>query len=293
MDNILRVTKHQAKSGPALSVILSKDGKPLHVDAEGRAWRSYVFIENASTYDVIETPGQAKAAAKAFGAFQKALADLPGGPLHETIPYFHDTPRRLKAFEEALNLDPQKRAASCDDAISLACSLASYAPVLEDLRLAGALPPRSTHNDTKLNNVMLDDATGEAACVIDLDTVMTGLAPCDFGDMVRSASNAAQEDERDLAKVQFRWSIFEALAKGFLEGAGGFLNKAELENLALAGLIMTYECGLRFLSDHLLGDQYFKVKRENHNLDRARNQFKLALEIEKALPRMRALMRSL
>jgi hypothetical protein len=293
MENILRVTQHQARHGGALSVIPARDGKPYHVDAEGRFWRSYVFIENARTYDLIESPAQAESAARAFGAFQRALADLPGAPLHETIPNFHNTPHRVLAFEAALARDPLERAKGCAEELAFAREMAAQAGWLERLRAGGEIPVRVTHNDTKLNNVMLDEATGEGVCVIDLDTVMPGLAPCDFGDMVRSSTSAAKEDEKDLGKVVLQWPMFEALARGYLASSGGFLCRAERDNLAMAGLLMTYECGLRFLTDYLEGDLYFKTSRPGQNLDRARNQFRLAQEIEKNLGKMQRLISQL
>lgn len=290
MENIARVTTHQQKrlaltgapdaSRRSLTVIPSRIGQPHLRDDKGAWWRAYLFIENALTYDKIESPAQARAAACAFGEFQRLLADLPGGRLHETIPAFHDTPRRYATFEAAAKDNKVARAESCAADLEFARSRAPLANKLVDLLAAGLVPERVTHNDTKLNNVMLDNVTGEEVCVIDLDTVMPGLSLYDFGDMVRSATNAAAEDETNLSLVFARPEIFAALAEGFLTGAGAALNSVERANLVTAGKVITYEIGLRFLTDHLQGDVYFKIKRPNHNLDRARNQFAMVRSLE-------------
>jgi hypothetical protein len=290
MDNILRVTSHQqarlAATGAddasrrSLTVIPARDGKPYVRDNGGAWWRAYLFIERALTHDKIESAAQARTAAQAFGEFQRLLADLPGERLSETIPAFHDTPRRYATFEAAAQADVAGRAAGCADDVVFARSKEPLARTLTDLLAAGLVPERVTHNDTKLNNVMLDDATGAGVCVIDLDTVMPGLSLYDFGDMVRSATNAAAEDETDLTKVVARPEIFAALAEGFLAGAGAALNDVERAHLVVAGQVITYEIGLRFLTDHLQGDVYFKIKRPGHNLDRARNQFALVRSLE-------------
>ncbi len=290
MDNIVRVTSHQqarlAATGSldasrrSLTVIPGREGKPFVRDEHGAWWRAYLFIENALTHDTIESAAQARTAAQAFGEFQRLLADLPGARLHETIPAFHDTPRRYASFDAAIKANPAGRAVGCVAELDFARSRSALAYTLVDLLDAGLVPERVTHNDTKLNNVMLDDATGAGVCVIDLDTVMPGLSLYDFGDMVRSATNAAAEDETDLSKVVARPEIFAALAEGFLAGAGSALNDAERAHLVAAGQVMTYEVGLRFLTDHLQGDVYFKIKRPNHNLERARNQFALLRSLE-------------
>lgn len=290
MDNILRVTSHQQArllaggageaSRRSLTVILSRTGEPFVRDAHGAWWRAYLFIEKALTYDKIESSAQAREAARAFGEFQRLLADMPGGRLHETIPGFHDTPRRYAAFEAAVKADAAGRAASVATEVEFARSRRPLASRLTDLLAAGLVPERVTHNDTKLNNVMLDDATGAGVCVIDLDTVMPGLSLYDFGDMVRTGTNAALEDETALSKVVARPEMFAALAEGFLTGCGDALNEVERAHLVVAGQVMTYEVGLRFLTDHLQGDVYFKIKRPGHNLDRARNQFALLRSLE-------------
>jgi hypothetical protein len=295
MSNIERVTVHVraalARAGvrdprSALTLVPASDGRSFHRDVEGDYWRTYVFIEGARTYDVIESDRQAFEAARAFGRFQALLADLPPPRLHETIPDFHHTPRRFAAFEAALDADAHGRAASCRAEIDQFLAWKPEASRLMALRESGQLPERVTHNDTKLNNVMLDDATQEGICVIDLDTVMPGLSLYDFGDMVRTATNSGAEDERDLAKVGCRLDMFEALARGYLETARAFLSPLELANLAFAGRLLTMECGVRFLTDHLKGDVYFKIKREGHNLDRCRTQLKLVQEMIRLESRM-------
>lgn len=301
MDNILRVTSHQRArlagaddaSRRALTVVPARSGEPFVRDEHGRWWRAYLFIEKALTYDKIESLAQAREAARAFGEFQRLVADLPGERLRETIPGFHDTPRRYAAFEAAAQADTAGRAAGVAEELFFARSRRPLASLLVDLLAGGHVPERVTHNDTKLNNVMLDDATGYGVCVIDLDTVMPGLSLYDFGDMVRTGTNAALEDETDLSKVVARPEMFAALAEGFLAGCGDSLNATERAHLALAGQVMTYEVGLRFLTDHLQGDVYFKIKRPGHNLDRARNQFALLRSLEAQASRFQAVVEKL
>ncbi|MFA6292597.1 MAG: aminoglycoside phosphotransferase family protein [Victivallales bacterium] len=297
MDNIDRVTSHLhtklSSSGDAsrraLSLIKSRNGLPYHLDADGNCWRTYVFVGNAKTYDIIETPEQAFQAAKAFGEFQRLLVDLPGGRLSETIPDFHNTPKRFEAFERALSSDSLNRAKSAEAEIEFAISRKNVAAVLLNLSREGKIPERITHNDTKLNNVLLDEETGEAACVIDLDTVMPGLALYDFGDLVRTSTSPAAEDEKDLGKVKMQMHMYRALAEGYLSTAGGFLTKTEIENLAFSGKLITLEIGLRFLTDYLSGDTYFKVHRAGHNLDRCMTQFKLVSLIEEQEEEMKGI----
>lgn len=282
MDNIQRVTAHlqtklpREKSRRALTLIPARDGRPFHRDAAGHYWRCYLFIEGARTYDAVQSPRQAYEAARAFGRFQELLADLPPPRLHETIPDFHHTPKRLAALEAALAADVAGRVRDCGPEIEFVMQRRALTCALLD----AGLPERITHNDTKLNNVMLDDATGEGVCVIDLDTVMPGLALYDFGDQVRTTTSPAKEDERDLSKVGLRREMFEALARGYLETAGRFLTREEKRLLVVAGKVITLEIGIRFLTDFLAGDVYFKVHRPGHNLDRCRTQFQLVASIE-------------
>lgn len=300
MENISRVTAHatlkSAERGDddarrALTLVPARDGKPYHRDDDGGWWRCYLFVEGAQTHDLIESPRQAREAARAFGEFQQLLVDLPGGRLHETIPDFHHTRGRFEKLQHALAIDAHGRAAQVAAEMAFVRSRESLVDCLLNLQQRGELPERITHNDTKLNNVMIDDATQAGVCVIDLDTVMPGLALYDFGDMVRSATNAAVEDERDLSRVSARLSIFEPLVEGYLAAARPFLNEAEIAHLAVSGRLITLEIGMRFLTDFLEGDVYFKTRRPGHNLDRARNQFALVRSMEAQATEMEAIVR--
>lgn len=301
MENIQRVTTHAGAraattgaadaSRRALTLVSARDGLPYHRDADGGWWRCYLFIERARTYDLVETPQQAAAAARAFGEFQRLVVDLPGKRLNETIPFFHHTRRRFAALQGALAADAHNRAARARAAIEFALQHESLADVLLDLQSRGEIPERVTHNDTKFNNVMLDDATHEGVCVIDLDTVMPGVALNDFGDMVRSATNSAAEDERDLNRVHARLPIFQALVEGYLSAARPFLNDAEVAHLAVSGQVITFEIGVRFLTDFLAGDVYFKTKRPDHNLDRAANQFAIVRSLRAQQSEMESIVR--
>ncbi len=301
MDNVHRVTSHQRRklegqpdlSRRALTLVPSRRGDPYWRDPEGSVWRSYLFIENAKTYDVIQSPLQAEQAARAFGRFQHMLSDLPAPRLHETIPGFHDSPRRFEQLEKAIAADVKNRAAGCKPEIDYCLAQKAKVGRLLGLFAQGKLPERITHNDTKLNNVMIDDASGEGICVIDLDTVMPGLSLYDFGDMVRTATMPVKEDEKDVSKVVLQWPMFEALAKGYLSSAGGFLNNEEKAQLPFGGWLITFEIGIRFFTDHLAGDSYFKIHREGHNLDRCRTQFALARDIERNMDKMNALVKGL
>ena len=295
MDNIHRVTAHAARetaaratrlganapdaSRRAPTLVPARDGRPFLADDLGDHWRCYLFIERANSHDIVETPAHAREAARAFGNFQRLLTTLPGPRLHETIPDFHNTRRRYENLLRAIDSDPLNRAAAVRPEIDFALQNEPLVDSLARLHAAGQIPERITHNDTKINNVLLDDATGEGICVIDLDTVMPGLALHDFGDMVRSATNSAAEDETDISKIKMRMPIYEGLLEGYLAAAGDFLTEAERAHLALSGRVITYEIGLRFLTDHLEGDTYFKIARPAHNLDRARNQFALVRDI--------------
>ncbi|MDD5728245.1 MAG: aminoglycoside phosphotransferase family protein, partial [Victivallales bacterium] len=301
MENIARVTGHIYQKILALPdttretlfLIKTHEGQPYCRDAEGNYWRVYIFIENAQTYDVIENEQQAFQAARAFGEFQDRLTDLPGPRLHETIPDFHNTPKRTATLEAAIKADVRGRVKDVGAEIDFVLSRKTDTTRLIDLHRQGDIPERITHNDTKLNNVMLDDNTGEGICVIDLDTVMPGLAHYDFGDMVRTGTSPAAEDERDLAKVYMQFNMFEALLRGYLETAGKFLNPVELELLPFSGKLITLEIGIRFLTDYLQGDVYFKTHRPGHNLDRCRTQFKLVESIETQMNAMMNLLHKL
>jgi hypothetical protein len=250
MHNIERVTAHIRRKLEAagvdqicrrvLTLVPARDGKCWFADAEGNHWRCYLFIERAKTYDQIESPRQAFEAARAFGEFQKQLADLPAPRLHDTIPNFHHTRSRFDALRQAIEQDACNRAVGVKADIEFALRHEPLVDVLLDLQGRGLLPERVTHNDCKLNNVMLDDATSEGVCVIDLDTVMPGLALYDFGDMCRSATRPTLEDERDLSKVEMRMEMFEALVGGYMASAGGFLNPVEKGHLVFCAKLITW-----------------------------------------------------
>ena len=290
MDNVRRVTAHLAAdlarrgaedaTRRCLTVVPTIDGASWLDDGTG-AWRVYLFIEGARTFDQIETPAQAGAAARAFGEFQRRLADLPAPRLADTIPNFHHTRSRFDVLRAAIEADAHNRAASVRDAIGFALAREPVVDVLLRAQAAGTIPERVTHNDTKLNNVMLDDATGEGLCVIDLDTVMPGLVLYDFGDMCRTATRPTPEDERDLSRVRMVPGMFEALARGYLASAGSFLVPGEFDHLAFSARLITFEIGIRFLADHLQGDVYFKTHRPGQNADRCRCQFAMVESFER------------
>ncbi len=301
MQNIERVTAHlsaQVAGEPdharlALTLIPAHDGRNWYEDAQGETWRAYRFIENARSYETATSAEQAFQAAEAFGRFQQQLASLPAPRLHETIPDFHHTPKRFAALEQAIAADVKGRAALAKTEIDFALAHQSITGVLIEASHQADLPERITHNDTKFNNVLLDDATGESLCVVDLDTVMPGLALYDFGDMVRTTTSPAEEDEQDLSKVTMQFPLFESLVRGYLATAGGFLTETEKKFLAFSGKLITFEIGIRFLTDHLNGDTYFKIHREGHNLDRCRTQFKLVESIEMQEEKMNRLVESI
>jgi Phosphotransferase enzyme family len=300
MENIERVTRFAREKIVAaggdpdretLTIVPARGGRSFHRTPEGTYWRMFRFIGGARTYDRVEDLRHVYAASRAFGNFQKMLAELPGGRLHETIPDFHHSRKRYDAFLTALEHDPVHRAAGVRPEIDFVVARAKDTSAVVDGLAAGRIPERVTHNDTKLNNVMIDDRTGEGICVIDLDTVMPGSVLYDFGDSVRLGAATAAEDEPDLAKVGFDLGMFDRLAAGYLDAARDFLVPAETELLAFSAKLLTLECGIRFLTDHLKGDVYFKIHREGHNLDRARTQFKMVAEMEKRMGDMDAVIR--
>ena len=297
MENIRRVTTHLAEqlNGQSdcdrrlLTLIPARGGQNWFADDQKNYWRAYNFIEGATTYDAVQSPEQAFQAARAFGNFQHMLASLPAPRLHETIPDFHNTPKRFEALESALASDVANRAALAKPEIEFALAHKRMIGTL----IEANLPERVTHNDTKFNNVLLDNETGEGICVIDLDTVMPGLAAYDFGDMVRTTTSSSREDEQDLSKVSMEFPLYEALVRGYLESTGDFLTAAEKQFLAFSGKLITFEIGIRFLADYLAGDTYFKVHHNGHNLDRCRTQFKLVESIESQEERMHRLVEQL
>jgi len=301
-ENVARVTGHALRrlldeNHPeahrrTLTVIPANDGKPYAVDADGNTWRVYPFIERARGYDEIEDNRQAEEAAKAFGNFQKLTANLGGGRLHETIPDFHHTRKRFETMVAAAESDSENRAAEVAAELDFVTAREADCSRVVDLIAAGEIPERVTHNDTKLNNVLLDDVTSEGVCVIDLDTTMPGSVLYDFGDMIRTATPTTREDEADISKIDVRLDRFEALVRGYLSAAGSFLNQVEIEHLAFSGKLLTFECGIRFLTDYLQGDVYFKTRRPGHNLDRCRSQFALVGAIEKRSDELEAIVTS-
>ena len=300
MENILHVTSYlreviiQNGGDPereTLNVIQTKDDKPYFIDSEGNYWRCYIFIEDARTYDQVESVEDFYQSAVAFGNFQRLLADYPAETLHETIKGFHDTKARFEVFKKAVADDVCGRAASVQKEIDFYLAHEELANVFGDMLANGEVPLRVTHNDTKLNNVMIDNVTRKGICVIDLDTVMPGLAMNDFGDSIRFGASTAVEDEKDLDKVWCDMELFDAYAKGFIEGCGGKLTAKEIEALPLGAKVMTFECGMRFLTDYLQGDVYFKVHREGHNLDRTRTHIKLIQDMEEKWEVMKAIVK--
>lgn len=284
-ENIVKVTSHirrklelQGTSDidrKVMTPIPTHEGQYLVIDEEGNYWRVMLLIENSCTYETFNRPEQAYHAAKGFGCFQKMLQDFPGSDLIETIPGFHDTPSRLCNFVSVLNQDNFDRVKTCSDEVKYLLEQQAWA----DLLLGLNVPIRVSHNDTKFNNVLLDKDSGEALCVIDLDTVMPGLALYDFGDMVRTGTSPCDEDETDLSKVFCRSDMFAGLVEGFLSETSGFLTLDEKTNLVNAGIVITYEQAIRFLGDYLNGDTYYKIQYPEHNLTRAKTQIKLIKSI--------------
>lgn len=283
MHNIHAVTEYLASSDPdprhVLRIVPARDGG-AYVRNEKGCWRLYNFIENSLCLEKVETAQDFETSAFAFGDFQRRLKQFPASTLTETIARFHDTPDRYRIFREALANDPLGRAKDVQPEIEFALAREKDAGIMMGMLKKGELPLRVTHNDTKLNNVLLDAETRQPLCVIDLDTVMPGLAGNDFGDSIRFGATTGAEDERDLSKVNFSMPFYEAYARGFLRGCGADLTSAELQTLPMGAKLMTLECGVRFLTDHILGDTYFRIHRENHNLDRCRTQFKLVQDME-------------
>ena len=292
MENISGITewmkkKIQADGGdPAretLNIVKTKDGAAYYQDEDGSCWRAYIFIERATSYNMVEKPDDFYQCGLAFGRFQQMLSDYPAGTLHEAIPDFHNTVKRFRDFKHAVEQDACGRRAAAAGEIRFVEEREEQAGVLCRMRESGELPVRVTHNDTKLNNIMIDDDTRKAICVIDLDTVMPGLAAYDYGDSIRFGASTALEDETDLSKVTCDMELFRLYTRGFLEGCAGRLTAKETEMLPMGAWMMTYECGMRFLADYLEGDVYFKIDYPSHNLDRARNQFKLVRDMEEKM----------
>ncbi len=300
MENIANVTGHLKKKiaenggdpkRETLSIVYAQDGKPYYVDEAENFWRCYPFIADTISLDRAETTEDFYQSAVAFGNFQRLLSDFPAEQLHETIPHFHDTKARFEVFKKAVAEDICGRAAGVKEEIEFILAREDVANVFGDMQAKGELPLRVTHNDTKLNNVLMDSKTRKGLCVIDLDTVMPGLAMNDFGDSIRFGASTADEDEPDLSKVSCDMGLFEVYTKGFIEGCGGKLTEKEIELLPMGAKVMTYECGMRFFTDYLQGDTYFKIHREGQNLDRCRTQLKLVADMEKKWETMQEIVR--
>ena len=297
MENMVRVTGHVAarlarERAPdagrrVLSFVPTREGVSHHVDAAGETWRLVPWVEGTRATERASTEAEARETARAFGRFLAHLQDLPSPPLHETILAFHDTPGRLLAFEQAIAADRVARVSECRREVEALLDRRALAAALAEPAARGDIPVRPTHNDAKIANVLFDSTTGEGLCVVDLDTVMPGVAPYDFGDLARSTVSDSDEDERDLSRVRVRVPVFEALALGFVEGAGHALSPAERSLLVTGAEVIVYEQAIRFLGDHLDGDRYYRITRPAHNLDRARTQIRLLESLEAAGPALR------
>lgn len=300
MENIVGVTEYLVKQihdaggdvdRETLQVIPTKNGDSYYSDSEGETWRAHPFITRTVCYQSAETPKLFEESARAFGKFQKMLNGYPAETLWETIPKFHDTEDRFLKLKAAIEADVMGRAKECADEIAFALAHKKDCSVALQAQREGVLPLRVTHNDTKLNNVLFDRTTGVGICVIDLDTTMPGLAINDFGDAIRFGANHSEEDEKDLTKVNFDIDLYEAFTRGFLEGADGTLTDAELDYLPWGAKLMTLECGMRFLTDYLSGDTYFRTHYAGQNLDRCRTQFKLVSDMEEQFEAMAEVVR--
>ncbi len=295
MENICSVTgflreKVIAKGGDplreCLTVVNTKDGVPYYRDAIGCYWRLYLFIEGSYSNDKVSTPHDFYLNGLAFGQFQNLLADYPAKTLHETIPNFHNTPQRYCQLQTAIENAEKRLLEAVKPELDFIGARVDDMSAVTNLLSGGEIPLRVTHNDTKLNNILMDGESGRGICVIDLDTVMPGVSVFDYGDAIRFGANTAVEDERDLSKVSLDLALFEAFTRGFLEGCGDSLTRTEVDMLVMGAKLMTLECGMRFLIDHLNGDVYFKVSREGHNLDRCRTQLALVLDMERKWEQM-------
>lgn len=301
MGNIVNVTSFLRKkivlSGgdperETMNIIKTKNGENYLKDKDGY-YRAFVFVSRSVFFDAVDSAETFKKSGIAFGKFQKLLSDFPAATLHETIPNFHNTKSRYQDFLQAAEANLSGRKDTCQEEIRFVTARKAVTEKLVDMIDRGALPLRVTHNDTKLNNVLFDRESLDCVCVIDLDTVMPGLALYDFGDSIRFGANTAAEDEKDLSKVKINLDYFRAYTEGFLSEAGDSLTPAEIENLAFASMLMTFECGMRFLTDYLNGDTYFATTYPEHNLVRARNQFQLVADMETHMDEMEAIVKEI
>ena len=303
MHNIVSVTEFARKriiekggdpDRESLTVVMTNDGKPYYYDEASKGtFRVYVFITDAIAYQVVEKPEHFYQSALAFGNFANLLAKFDASALYEILPDFHNTEKRFNDFMNSVKADKCGRAKEVRKEIRFFKSRKKYASRIVSLLRSGEMPLKVTHNDTKLNNVLIDAHTDKYVAVIDLDTIMPGSICYDFGDSIRFGCNPAAEDEKDLTKVNFDIDLFAAYARGYLEALGDGVTKVEKDNLAFGAILMTYECGMRFLSDYLDGDVYFRTHREGHNLDRARTQMKLVSDMESQLDKMEKIINEL
>ena len=299
MENVEKVTSFlrkkiiEAGGNPereTLNLVPAADGR-TYLESEGEFWRMYIFIENATSFDEVKKPEDFYNSAVSFGNFQRLLADYPAETLHETIMNFHNTADRFANFKKAVKEDVCGRAKAVQDEIDFVLAREKDTHVICDALAEKRIPLRVTHNDTKLNNIMIDDQTGKGLCVIDLDTVMPGSSLYDYGDSIRFGASTGAEDEPNLELISLDLGLFDIYTKGYLEGCGGSLIKEEIELFPMGAKLMTFECGMRFLADYLQGDVYFKIHREGHNLDRARTQFKLVSDMESKWEEMTEIVR--
>jgi len=301
-NNIERVTVHLRNKlneipgsdvkRECLNLVISRDGKSWITDKDGNYWRMFIFIPNHRSYDLVDSPDKAFQGGRAIGRFQAMLSDMPGGPLFETIPKFHDIESRLNALNTKIAANPVGRVKNVSKELDQILTRAEEMKTILKLGREGKIPLRITHNDTKFNNILLDQ-NDKALCVIDLDTVMPGYVHYDFGDAIRTATNTATEDETDLSKVKMNINLFKAYSEGYLSEAGKTLNNVEKEYLAFAPKLITYIMAVRFLTDFIDGDNYYKIHHELHNLQRAKAQLKLVMSMEEQYVEMRKIIREL
>jgi Ser/Thr protein kinase RdoA (MazF antagonist) len=301
-SNIERVTGHLRSKiilipgsdikRECLNLVNSREGKSSIIDDEQSYWRMYLYITDHKSFNIVDSSDKAFEGGKAIGRFQAMLSDMGGEPLFETIPWFHDIGRRLETFYSKVKTDPVKRVESVKNEISFVTKRAEEMKIILRLGREGRIPLRITHNDTKFNNVLFD-MDDKALCIIDLDTVMPGYVHYDFGDAIRTAANMAAEDEKDLSQIQMNIDLFRAFSEGYLSETSGTLNATEKEYLAFAPSLITYTQGVRFLTDYLDGDNYFKIHHEDHNLQRARAQFRLVESMEEQYADMKKIIRDL
>lgn len=302
MENMWLVTEHLktkiAASGEGrpelnvLTIVRTRDGGLYHCDRSGNYWRMFLLLENTRSYDIVTSEQQAREGGRAFGRFQLMLADVDAQRIYEVLPGFHHIGKRLDALKRAISEDAVGRVAGCQDMIQFALQRADRMHTILRMGKSGELPLRITHNDTKFNNVLLDDQD-KAQCVIDLDTVMPGYVAYDFGDAIRTVINSAAEDEADLSRISLNIPFFKAYTEGYFSQAARFLTPAEVSSLMEGVLLLPYIIGVRFLTDHLEGDHYFKTHHDGHNLQRARTQFHLVAQLEDAEDTLNGIIREI